>query len=336
MRARFSTILVVVACIGSTPAWADAPQSGGTGSLLPVGPGYEDHGQQAARATQHGDVIVGEVDRPGPWIFLREQVAVAGWPGGLISDTRFQLRAPMYRSDSIVFQDTYAGVGAKLAVTPAFVEVGPRLSLAPIDVFDVDVQVSWIGYWPSSSGLLPYGDPGESTRDLDREDRFQDPALRAESSHAFMASAAPTIKLKIGPIIAFDAWTIAYYKIQQPEGIDSPYVYEAYWDRVIAWEDVVIEHQPALLGEILDGQGKPKLWVGATMRDRMTAVSKDRSIAVGGLIMFKPSVKEGWPTFVAQVLPYVKDPDRVGGPPSMALALVWGKDFALKDSLAGR
>jgi hypothetical protein len=111
-------------------------------------------------------------------------------------------------------------------------------------------------------------------------------------------------------------------------------VYEPYWDRLIAWNDMVIEHQPVLLFEILDGKDKPLLWVGGTFRDRMTMVSGDRSMNAGGLIMFKPGVQPGWPRIVVQVLPYVKDTDRIGGPPSMALALVWSRDFELRDAIA--
>ncbi len=275
-----------------------------------------------------------EVERPGPWIFFREQVAVAGWPSGLITDTRVQLRGALHRDNSIVFQDTYAGVGARLAVTPAFVEVGPRLSFAPIDIFDVDVQASFIGYWPSSSGLLPYENIEESTRDLDRKARYQDPDTTAEPGYAFRVEAAPTLKLKIGPIIGLSSWSFAYYWFHQTDGNDSPLVYEPFNDRLMERHDMVITHQAALISEFLDGQNKPLLWVGATYIDRITLRSKDRSIRVGGLAVFQPSYKRGWPRFVVQVTPYVKDPDRVGGVPALALAIVWTRDMPLKQ-LAG-
>ena len=270
--------------------------------------------------------------KPGPWLFMRQQVAVAGFPAGLISDTRLQLRGPMHRDNSIVFQETYGGVGAKVAVTPAFVEVGPRLSLAPIDIFDVDFQASYIGYWPSSSGLLPYDTLDESTRDKDREVRWNDPELTAESGHALMVSAAPTLKLKIGPIIGFSGWTFAYYWFQRAEGQDSPLLYEPYWDRLMQPNDMVIEHQAAIVSEFLNGKKKPLLWVGATYVDRRVINSKDKSMMLGGLVLFQPSYKEGWPKFLVQVTPYIKDTDRVGRAPFMALALVWTKDLTLKQA----
>lgn len=58
-------------------------------------------------------------DEPGLW--LRQAVGFGGWPSGAVSDTRLQYRAPLHRSESIVFRDTYAGVGGRLAVTPAVV-----------------------------------------------------------------------------------------------------------------------------------------------------------------------------------------------------------------------
>ncbi len=268
----------------------------------------------------------------GPWLWVRQQVAVAGWPAGLISDTRLQVRGPLLRTPSIVFQDTYAGAGARLAVTPAFLSVGPQLSLAPIDVFDIDLRAGFVLFWPSSSGLLPYWDLDESTRDLDRQERFDDPATTAATSTAFTVTAAPTLKLKAGPVIAFSGWSFSVYWIRRPEGVDAPLVYEPFTDRRLAWTDLVVDHQSAVVGEILDGDGGPLLWIGGTFHDVMTLHSDDRSISAGGLVVLRPSCRRGWPRFIVQVLPYLMDPDRVGGVPRMALAVVWSGDTPLRSA----
>lgn len=270
------------------------------------------------------------VEIPGPWLYVREMVALAGWPGGLISDTRLQFRAPMFRSKSIVFQDTHAGAGVRFAATPAFVEIGPRFSLAPIDIFDIEMAVGYVFFWPSSSGLIPYDDVDDPKRDQEREVIFESD-VEVPAGHAFHAMVAPTIKLKVGPIIVLDAWTFHYYRIVEfGDEVDSNFVYEPYTDRMLDREqDLVIEHQAVVLGEFLDGQHKPLLRIGATFRDTMTIAARDRSMNVGGLMMFKPGYKRGWPTIVLQVLPYIKDHQRLGHVPNIQFALVWSGDHPL-------
>ena len=226
-----------------------------------------------------GPVETAGPERPPPWVHVWQRGAVAGWPAGLMGETRIQPRVALHRADSMIFKETYAGAGARLRITPAFVDVGPRLSFAPFDFFAVNAQGSFLYYWPSSSGLLPYDDIGESTRDLDREDRWKDPATAPRGSWAFALTLDPTLKLKFGPVIAFSAWTFSWYWIHQPDEIDSPLVYEAFTNRLVEWNDLVIEHQAALIVELLDGVEKPLFWVGATYRQRWVIGSKDASPA---------------------------------------------------------
>lgn len=268
--------------------------------------------------------------RAESWWFLREQLAVAGWPGGLISDTRAERRIALHRSDSILFQDTHAGAGARFAVAPAFVELGPRVTLAPIDVFDVTFSASALYYWPSSSGLLPYDSIDESTRDKDRGDRHRTDATRAVASTAFTLQAAPTLKAQVGPIIAVDAWTFTHYMVTQPDSVTAPYVYEAYWDRLIEWNDTVVEHQAVVFAVLADGSSESgrMLWVGPTFRQRWALSSGDRSTGLGAFAVFRPSNRKWVPQLVGIVLPYLDDDDRVGGVPWLALSAVWVPDLS--------
>ncbi len=267
-------------------------------------------------------------ERPRPWLWNRTMLAVSGWPTGMIADVRLQQRVALKRGPSFVLQDTYAGIGARLAASPAFVDVGPRFSLAPVDFFDIDLQAGMVGYWPSSSGLLPYDRIGESTRDRDRALRHRDPDTAAAGGWAAYASAQPTLKAKLGPVILYDSWSFTWFHVERPEGEDAELVYEPYWDRRLAWDDMVMQQEVGLLGEILDGEGgRPRLLVGAQFRHRWTLKSKDPSMVVGGMAIVRLVDKPGVPAIAAQVLAHVVDPDRVGGAPNMGLALVWANDL---------
>lgn len=263
-----------------------------------------------------------DAEAPGPWLWVKPSVAVAYGPLGLIGEATVQARAPLYRSDSIVFQDTYAGIGGRVAITPAFVEVGPRFSLAPIDIFDVDFQLSWVGVWPSSSGLLPYTKLGGKL-DSQREERKGD----AVAGHILYASVTPTFKLKVGPVIAFTSADFAWLQVLRPESSDSPFVYEPYRDMLIRPTDVVLTSYTGLLVEIFDGEKTAVLLrTGALLRHTQAFRSGDVSTAVGGVITVKPGRKPGWPTVLLAVLGYVRDADRALSAPNIQLQVGWEFD----------
>jgi hypothetical protein len=257
-------------------------------------------------------------------LYIRQGVAGGGWPTGALSDTRFEVRTPLHRSDSIVFQDTSAGAGARVAVTPAFVEAGPRVSLAPIDIFDMDLSANVIRYWGGQYGPLPTDQLG-GTLSADRELRVGENV----SSTGLTLQATPTLKAKVGPVIAFDAWTIRHVRMQQPDGAEG-WVYEPFTDMIVAWTDTIVEHQPGLLFEAIPDEGGAWLRVGATLRDRMALATGDRSIAAGGLIAVKPGASEAVPTIAALALAYARDDDHVGGAPFIGVQAAWTMRRALR------
>lgn len=237
-------------------------------------------------------------------------VAVAGWPSGLLSDTVAEVRVPLYRSDSIVFRDTWAGAGAQVLATPAFVSVGPRVSLAPIDVFDVNLKLARAWYFDTQFGLMGFDGLGgtlEPTR-----------AARAEDAYgggAWIATVEPTLKAKVGPVIAFYALTVDWLRIDPPA--EGRFVYEPYRDLVLAPEEVVVEHQGAVLVE------KGIVRAGLTLRDRSAVVSHDVSTNAGPLVVVDTGEAVAAPTIVGLALFYLRDTDRLGGVPLLAAQVRW-------------
>ncbi|MDF1562747.1 MAG: hypothetical protein P1V51_06870 [Deltaproteobacteria bacterium] len=271
------------------------------------------------------------VEQPPPWLWTSAGLGVSGFPSGLILDLKGQYRVPLWNSKSILFEETYAGAGMRLAITPAFIDVGPRLSFAPIAIFDVDVQAGYQLVWPSGSGLVPFPDLTVSKLETDRNPRHRDGTAPARSGAFGYLSVAPTLKVKVGPIIAFDAWDLTWFRVRPHSEETSDLLYEAYRDMIITRNDFGYEHQAAVVYEIFDGKGGPLLWVGATYRDRKMFGSGDRSMNVGALAIYKPFDSPIWPKLVVQVLPYLKyaTESRIGGGPNTAFLLSWGHDFQL-------
>lgn len=257
-----------------------------------------------------------------PHVWGKQLVGVGGWPTGAISDTRIQYRVPGKRSDGIVFQNTYAGVGGRLQVSPAFVDIGPRLSWAPIDVFDLDLQGSWTGYAGPFGPLPMDGLDGkiESARNLRNGEEI--------AVSKFEIAATPTFKAQVGPVVAFNTTQVSVLSATMRE--DTELWYEPYRDLVVATTDVTIENQAAVLVEAMDGEGKPKLLFGPQVRHRQAFVSKDRYTNLGALVAFKPGTKTGIPTLVGQGGFYLQDRERVGTVPNLQLAATWTLDRVLR------
>ncbi len=258
-------------------------------------------------------------DEPSLW--TREAVGLAGWPTGILADARIQARTPLHRSDSMLFRNTYAGAGARLLASPAFVDVGPRISLAPVDVFDLEIQASRAWYLPLKWSLMPF----DEIRGKTMEARYERPD-DAFGAGAWVVSATPTVKLKVGHVVAFDSLAASWIRFEQPDDIDSKWVYEPYRDQLLAWEDVAFEHQAALAWEFLPGGERPLLWTGATFRQRFALESPDRSWVVGPMVVFRASRSPWVPQIIGQCLFYLEDADRVGDVPNLQALAAWVSD----------
>lgn len=256
-----------------------------------------------------------------PSFYAREAIAVAGWPAGLLSNTIVEARTPLHRSESVLFRTTSAGAGAQILATPAFVSVGPRLSIAPIEVFDVNLKAAHGWYFGNGLGTLPFT---ELTGTLDAQRDLREDEGVATEMWAFTVE--PTLKAKVWKLVIFDAWTIDRLLFEQPADIDAPYVYEPFRDLVIAWKETAFEHQAGVLFEALPGGDKPTLRLGPTFRHRWTVESGDDSKTLGLLVAARPGTRVAVPTLVGMSLWYLADNDRVGPMPFLAAQARWELD----------
>jgi hypothetical protein len=258
------------------------------------------------------------------WLWTHAALGGGAWPSGAQLDLRASARTPLYETESFLLADNYAGAGLRAAITPAYVTGGPRLSLAPVAFFDLDLSASVVRYFHTPFGPLPFdqidsGKP-DAARDARSDESFADTA--------FTLAAEPTLKVQVGPVVAFDAWAIEARHTNVVDGIDAPWVYEPYWDLVIAWDDVIIEQQGAVMGMIWKGDGiDRKLWISATVRHHWAVQSTDSSLVVGGVLLARLGNHTlGGPQLIVQVLPYVlDDADMKAGPPNVQAQI--GYDF---------
>ncbi len=210
-----------------------------------------------------------------------------------------------------------------MQTSPAFVDVAPMVSLAPIDVFDLDIGASWTGY-AGPFAPLPFDDLTGRAEPLRNERSGEEFAM-----YKFEFWAAPTAKIKLGPVIAFDGVNIGIVRAKQPDGIDEPYWYEPYRDMLLAWNDIAIEHEGALLIEAMDGDEKPRLIFGVMARHRFAVTSGDSVTALGPMVVAKPGTAKAIPNILGRAQFYVQDSERVGTLPNMNIAAIWSFDRVL-------
>ena len=244
-----------------------------------------------------------------------------GLIGELIAIPQFALK----RSDSVFFQTTFAGVGLYMRGSPAFFEIGPRFVIRPIEIFQVGITGLVIGHWKSNNGRVPFDELANKTY----ADRQNHP-YEAIPSATLYVDVSPVLRLKAGPVIILYGATVAY-QATMVDVPDDQLMYDPALDLLIYRRDVTLNQQVAVLPQILDGKNTAvRLRLGATFRHRTAFFSKDTSMNVGFIGTFKPGRRPGWPDILVSVMPYIRDTDRVLGPPWMAVAFTWEIDPSLK------
>jgi hypothetical protein len=249
-----------------------------------------------------------------PWVQATGLFATGYWPGALYGEGRLQLNTPLHRSDSVLFRSTYAGAGVMAGAAPLLLTFGPRFAIQPIDAFELTVQGQWTALGgDNGSGLLPYERIGRKL-DGQRNARADD----APTGQVWSVVVTPSLMARAGPVVAFATPQVVAERVV--DGGDSRYVYDAPRDLVVERRDVLLQANYGLLGEI----ARPGVLVraGAALRHAQAFGSGDRSVALGGLATVKPE-GDAWPTFVALVMPYLADADRVGGAPMVIVAAKW-------------
>ena len=259
---------------------------------------------------------------PAPYFHFTPTIGAQAFPLGFGVYGTPQLRMSLYRSDSPLFQTTHIGVGAWWRITPAFVEIGPRIDFTPLEVLSFSATFRYVESWTGSAGShLPAA--GLTNKRYATRSDAQDTAL---PTGAFEVILSPTVRLKGGPVIVVYNLQWTFTRLFFRDGQTPVTVYDGGLDLYIAPVERSIVQQAVVLIEALDGvKTKPVVRLGATVRHRKARVSQDRNVNVGFIGMVKPVPHVAMPNIILQVLPYVLDEsgDRVLWAPNIQIGLQW-------------
>jgi hypothetical protein len=253
-------------------------------------------------------------------LFWQQLLAVTVVPGGLLTDTGVEYRAPFLRFGDPVSNMTYVGAGGRVSVSPAHAEVAARLSMMPVDVLPIKIELVRTVYWKSYFGLIGM-DNARNTSSSFRKPRYE--ADEGFAGTAWTLIINPGGQIKVGPIVGFTSPIWSFMRIDPAVDVPERWVYDPYRGLVVDFEDRIFEHTSAVLWEPKDGVDGPLLRIGPVMRGKNSMVTPDNSLTVGGLIMYKPTTAQSMPTFMFASTAYVIDPDYVGGAPWVAFTAGW-------------
>lgn len=261
-----------------------------------------------------------------PSLWLRGFAAIAFQPTGVIVDGAGELRAPVLRYGGAVFNDTFVGGGLRVALSPVHVDVAVRASLQPIDILPITIEAVRSSYWESPWGLVP-ADSVSDQLGPDRRPLYT--ADRDFAGGAWSLSVAPTLQLKLGPIVGFSSPTFTWISLR-PEQTPEAWVFEPYRGLVMAYDDRLLEHTSAILWEAADGADRPLFRVGPVFRGKSAHATGDRSLMLGGVAQWRPGTAPTAPTLLLIGAEYVLDDDFAGPIPFVALLVTVERDLSLQ------
>lgn len=256
-----------------------------------------------------------------------EQFAAAAFPEGVQGIFEPEWRLPLYREAEgtgiahALTADNYAAGGVHAELTPAFVRAGPVLRLSPVAVWDLTVGVYGVWYLGAFTAILPVQEDTVATRDWKR-DAIAD-GLR-EGGGGLQAFADTHLKFKAGPILGIAELTVVRNDV---------YGYRKdltlYWDptdQINAPAHGWVIRRTAYLFVDFVHPVTPtsrKLWVGPALNWTSNALTSDRNIRLGAMMLWKPVDDLTVPTVVLGSQAWLVSRFHETWPPYTFLAARW-------------
>jgi hypothetical protein len=140
---------------------------------------------------------------PAHRVVHRSLLALRANPIGLLFDGRIGYRLRLYRDEGLALRDNYAGAGAALAASPAYVRVGPYVEVAPASVVTLWASAQYASYFGSFGLVQSFQSPRDNFDDdeLDRRDELDDgDPLANYSTSGLELTLGLDLQARVGPV----------------------------------------------------------------------------------------------------------------------------------------
>ncbi len=204
---------------------------------------------------------------------------VAGVVGGVAHTT------PLHTTrDGVLWDSTRLEAGIDTLLNPSFTDVGARLLVEPIAVFDLTLRFGVRTFYDTFGfGLASLDSYGETPPAASGDD------YSGRSETGWFVSASSRFKAAIGPIVAANTFTATRYDFRNSP---STFLEEPLALRVIERTDWVMENESLLLYRLPDASAS-FAGVGPSYRIAWTPAAHDAQepshrLAVSGVYVFEP------------------------------------------------
>jgi hypothetical protein len=195
-----------------------------------------------------------------PEFVFPRRLGASYWGLGLRGTAEPGLRWSLWnRPDSVLFEDTAFEAVFLNQLTPSYYRGGAQLTFSPIAVFDLTAR--WIGtaYFGTFSSVRATDDPSLAFTDAEAE------ALDRGTALGHRASLNPTLKAKVGPVIAvldgdLQRWWLRPGQGESGQPLVGDYYYEPELSVVMGFHDVSLQGSAALLYDLDRDEGDGR-WI---------------------------------------------------------------------------
>jgi hypothetical protein len=222
------------------------------------------------------------------------------------------------RSSSPLVKDAHLSLGLTNTFSPAYDRVGAWVEVSPLSIVDLRVGFEptlYFGLFNSLQDFPSYGSPFDERTRKDTNDG-------SYLGFARRVYVAPTVKMKVGPVIAFSGAEIEWWKA---EG-DGPHFYEPARDTLLESRgDRVFRTSSGLLFELRGGEGRKFLLGPWHQLTDVEGARANRVQRVGLLGVYELGGRRlglRRPTLIGQLAYYVDDPFKKNEPWAL-LAVRW-------------
>jgi hypothetical protein len=113
---------------------------------------------------------------PDHRVVHRSMIALRGNPSGLTYDGRLGYRLRLHENEGLALRDNFVGGGAALALTPAYVRIGPYVEVAPASFITLWSSLQYSRYFGGFGILQSFPSPRSNFSDdeLERLDELPD------------------------------------------------------------------------------------------------------------------------------------------------------------------
>jgi hypothetical protein len=175
---------------------------------------------------------------------LDQDVQASYDPLGVQFVTKVYYRMPFIQQDGMLWESTKVEVGVQNNLSPAYDLIGPYIDFCPIAVFDLLLMAQAAGYFNGLGfGFYDMGGYGAAYDDNTLS------ALPSKNSQGWLLTAAPTLKLALGPLVILDTFSLFYFYADNGSG----YFLERIGNVVLAKSDIELQNQAYLMYTIADG-----------------------------------------------------------------------------------